>query len=80
MPENNCFQKVLIKNMCGPIDMIVDQKVQKGISDSDKLKYYMCVEILALQARGRYFCHYWDMYFIFFFIIISKMISPRFTE
>ena len=40
MPENNRFQKVLIKNLCGPIISESWQKSTKGISDSDKLKYY----------------------------------------
>ena len=29
------------------------QKMHKGISDSDNLKYYYPVEMLAWQARGR---------------------------
>ena len=37
MPVNNCFQKVLIKNLCGSMSSESWQKVQKGISDSDKL-------------------------------------------
>ena len=52
MPENHRFQKVLIKNVWPYETRKLAKKVQKGISDSDKLKYYKCVEILALQARG----------------------------
>ena len=37
MPENNHFQKVLIKNLCGPMSSESWQKSTKGISDSDKL-------------------------------------------
>ena len=40
MPENNRFQKVLKKNLCGPMSSESWQKSTKGISDSDKLKYY----------------------------------------
>ena len=40
MPENNRFQKVLIKNLCVPMSFESWQKSTKGISDSDKLKYY----------------------------------------
>ena len=31
MPENNCFQKVVIKNLCGPMSSESWQEVQKGI-------------------------------------------------
>ena len=37
MPENNCFEKVVIKNLCGPMSSESWQEIQKGISDSDKL-------------------------------------------
>ena len=40
MPENNCSQKVFIKNLCGPKRHESWQKTQKGISDSDELKYH----------------------------------------
>ena len=45
MLENNCSQKVLIRNLCGPMrHESWQKKVQKGISDSDDLKYYLCVK------------------------------------
>ena len=37
--EKNCFQKVLIKNLCSPMSPESWKKVLKGISDR-KLKYY----------------------------------------
>ena len=73
MIENNCFQKVLIKNLCGPMRHESWQKVQKGISDSDKLKYYKCVETLALQERARWLVrslleHLFHFLFLFYYI------------
>ena len=44
MPENNCSQKVLKRYLCGPMrHESWQKKVQKGISDSDELKYNLCV-------------------------------------
>ena len=44
------LSKSVRKNLCDPMK---DMKVGfQGISDSDKLKYYSCVKILALQAIG----------------------------
>ena len=73
MLENNCFQKVLIKNLCGPMRHESWQKVQKGISDKDKLKYYKCVETLALQERARSLVrsqleHLFHFLFMFYYI------------
>ena len=48
--RESLFSKSVDKKCVALWDMA--KKVQKGISDSDKLKYYKCVEILALQARG----------------------------
>ena len=58
------------------------KKIHKGISDSDELKYYLCVkcclckqEVATLAPTGI------SILFSFsFFIIISTMIGPRFTE
>ena len=45
MSENNCSQKVLIRNLCGPMGHESWQKVQKGISDRrDELNYYFYVK------------------------------------
>ena len=45
MPENNCSQKVLKINLCGPRrHESWKKKVQKGISDCDELKYILCVK------------------------------------
>ena len=49
------------------------QKVQKGISDKDKLKYYKCVETLALQERARSLVrslleHLFHFLFMFYYI------------
>ena len=39
MPENNCSQKVLIRNLWGPIrHESWQKKVQNGLSDSDEIK------------------------------------------
>ena len=60
--------------------MKVGKKVQKGISDSDELKYYLCVksrlckqEVASSGPTGT------SVLFIFF-VIISTMIGLRFTE
>ena len=46
MPENNCSQKMLIRNLCGPIrHKSWQKKYKKGISDNDELKYYLCVRL-----------------------------------
>ena len=59
MPENNCSQKLLIRNLCGPMRHECWQnKVQKGT------KILLVCEILALQARGCYFGPHWNIYFI----------------
>ena len=51
MPENNCSQKVLIRNLCGPMrNESWQKKVQKGISDSDELKYYLCERLCKLSV------------------------------
>ena len=46
MPENNCSQKVCVdKKSVWPFETLkLAEKVQKGISDSDELKYYLCVK------------------------------------
>ena len=72
MSENNCFQKVFEKSICGPVkDMKVGfQSVPyntKKISDSDKLSYYSYVKMPALQARVHHFGPNWNILFIFYF-------------
>ena len=44
MPENNCSQKVDKKSVWPYETLKLAKKVQKGISDSDELKYYLCVK------------------------------------
>ena len=58
------------------------KKGQKGISDSDELKYYLCVkcwlckqEVAISDPTGISI-----LFSFFFFVIISTMIGPRFTE
>ena len=41
MPEDNCVYK---KSVCPMRHESWQKKVQKGISDSDELKYYLCVK------------------------------------
>ena len=78
MPENNCSQKVVIRNLCGPMRHESWQKSTKGISDNDELKYYLCVkswlckqEVASSGPTGTS---------VFFFAIISTMIGLRVTE
>ena len=44
MPENKCSQNVLIRICVAVRDVKFDKKVQKGISDSDDVKNYLCVK------------------------------------
>ena len=41
--------------------------IQQGISVNDKLKYYFCVKMLALQVRGPYFDPHLNIQFIFLY-------------
>ena len=78
MPEKKCSQKVLIRNLCGPMrHESWQKKVQKGISDSDELKYYLCVKCW-LCKQGVAFSVPTGISILF--VIISTMIDPRFTE
>ena len=77
MPENNCSQKVLIRNLCGPMrHESWQKKVQKGISDSNELKYYLCVNagVASSVPTGK------SILFLKKIVIISTMIGPGFTE
>ena len=62
--------------------MKVGKKVHEGISDSDELKYYLCVkcwlckqEVAISVPTGISILFNYS-----FFVIISTMIGPRFTE
>ena len=62
--------------------MKLAKKVQKGISDSDELKYFLCVKCwLCKQKVAISVPTGTAILFCFsFFVIISTMIGPRFTE
>ena len=78
MPEKNCFQKVLIRNLCGPMrHESWQKKAQKGISDSDGLKYYLCVKCWLCKQEVAFSV---PTGISILFVIISTMIDPRFTE
>ena len=82
MPENNCSQKVLIRNLCGPMRHVSWQKkVQKGMSDSVELKNYLCVKCwLSKQEVAISVPTGISFLFSLSFLLVHAMICPRFTE
>ena len=57
--------------------MKVGKKVQKGISDSDELKYYFCVKCWLCKQEVAFSV---PTGISILFVIILKMIDPQFTE
>ena len=57
--------------------MKVGKKTQKGISDSDGIKYYLCVKCWLSKQEVAFSV---PTGISILFVIISTMIDPRFTE
>ena len=50
MPENNCSQNMLMRNLCGPVRHESWQKKTKRISDNDELKYWLQIWVIAMRC------------------------------